>query len=184
VLATGPNSRVGSGSGSTRIQTVAMDLTTRITQTVENGQVLPPTSRHFIVTMLALIKYLSSDHIMTWSVHTLCSSSWLFTFCCPICNRTNIRWVPIENPQHSRKLLCYCTAIQRILVRLQLQKREVEEQLTLHNLCTDHFIIRWDNRYLIGAKGPGTVIWNCGPVTIRTKKSWFMSGLGNKPAKT
>jgi hypothetical protein len=41
VLATGPDSRVGSGFGSTRHRTVATGLTTRKTWTVGNGAVLP-----------------------------------------------------------------------------------------------------------------------------------------------
>ena len=65
VLATGPNSRVGSGFGSTRNRTVATGLTTRKTRTVGNGAVLPPTTRHLKSTIFAPLKYLSSDHIMT-----------------------------------------------------------------------------------------------------------------------
>jgi len=65
VLATGPNSRVGSGFGSTRNRTVATGLTTRKTWTVGNGAVLPPKTRHFKSTMFAPMKYLSSDRSMT-----------------------------------------------------------------------------------------------------------------------
>jgi len=64
VLATGPNSRVGSGSGSTRNRTVATGLTTPKTRPIGNGPVLPPKSRHFNITTLPPIKYLSSDRIV------------------------------------------------------------------------------------------------------------------------
>jgi hypothetical protein len=65
VLGTGPNSRVGSESGSTRNRTVATGLTTRKTRPTGNGPVLPPKTRHFNITTLPPIKYLSSDCIMT-----------------------------------------------------------------------------------------------------------------------
>jgi hypothetical protein len=65
VLAKGPNSRVGSGSGSTRNRTVATGLTTRKTRPTGNGPVLPPKTRHLNITTLPPIKYLSSDRIMT-----------------------------------------------------------------------------------------------------------------------
>jgi len=45
VLAMGPNSRVGSGSSSTQNRTVATGLTTRKTQPIGNGPVLPPKTR-------------------------------------------------------------------------------------------------------------------------------------------
>jgi len=41
VLATGPNSRAGSGYGSTRNRTVATGLTTRKTRPIGNGPVFP-----------------------------------------------------------------------------------------------------------------------------------------------
>jgi len=65
VLATGPISRVGSGYGSSRNQTLATGLTTRKTRTIGNGPVLPPKTRHLKFTIVAPIKYLSSDRIMT-----------------------------------------------------------------------------------------------------------------------
>ena len=160
VLATGPNSWVSLGSSSTANRTVLTSLSTPITWTIGNGPVLPPKTRHFKFTILAPIKYLSSDCTMTWSVRTLCSFSHSFTSRCQICNWTNIRWVAIEKPQISRKIWCYFTVIQQILVWLQIWKREVEERLKLHNLYIDHVMIWWDLRYLIGAKVAGTVKWN------------------------
>jgi len=157
VLATGPISHVGSGYGSTRNWTVATGLTTRKTWTVGNGPVLPPKTRHFKSIILAPIQYLSSDRIMTWSVRTLCSFSRSFTSCCQICDRTNIRCVAIENPPILRKITRYFATIQRILVRSQIWRREVKERLEMHNLRTDHVMIRSELKYLIWAKGGGTV---------------------------
>jgi len=47
VYAMGPNSRVGSGSGSTWDGTMTMGLTTRTTWTVAKGPVSPPSTWHF-----------------------------------------------------------------------------------------------------------------------------------------
>jgi len=184
LLATGPNCRVGSGSDSTWNRTVATGLTTRKTRTFGNGLVLPPKTRHFKITILTPIKYLSSDCTMTWSVCTLCSFSRSFTSRCQIWDRTNIRWVTIENPRISHNILCYFTAIQWILVRSQIWKREVKERLKLHNLCIHHVMIRWDLRYLIGVKIAGTVRWNHSLGTTRPKNCGFISGPGNNSART
>jgi len=102
----------------------------------------PPKTPHFKFTILAPIKYLSSDRIMTWSVRRLCSFSFSFTSHCPICDQTNIRWVAIENPPISGKISLNFTASQWILVLSQIWQREVKEQLKLHNLHTDHVMIR------------------------------------------
>jgi len=170
VLVTGPDCRVGLGSSSTRNWTMAMGLTTQTTQTVGNGTVLPPKTHHFKFTIVAPTKYFSSDCTMTWSVRTLCSFRRTFTSRCQICNRTNICWVAIENPRMSLRIWCYFTAIQRILIRSQIWKREVEECVKLHNLHIHHVMICWDLRYLIRAKVAETLKWNCGP--------------GNNPSKT
>ena len=157
MLARGPNSRVGSGFGSTRNRTVAMGLTTRKTRTVGNGAVLPPKTRHFKSTIFPPIKYLSSDRIMTWSVRKLSSFSPSFTSCIQICDRTNKRGGAIENARNSLKNRLYSTATQRISVRSQIWMREVKQELKLHNLRTDHVMIRLELIYLIGAKAVGTV---------------------------
>jgi len=60
----------------------------------------------------------------------------------------------------------------------------VKEQLKLHNLRTNHVMIRSELKYLIGAKVGGTAKWNRGAGTTRPKNRGFMSGPGNKPAKT
>jgi len=184
VLAMGPNSRVGSGYGSTRNRTVATDLTTRKTWTIWNGPLLPPKTRHFKFTILAPIKYLSSDRIMTWSVCRLSSFGRSFTSRSQICDQTNICWVVIENLPIWCKISRYFTGTQRILVRSQIWEREVKEQLILHNLHTDHVMIQSGLKYLIGAKVGGSATWNRGPGTTRPKNCGFRSGLGNKPAKT
>jgi len=157
VLPPVPISRVGSGYGSARNGTVATGLTTRKTQTIGNGPVLPSKTRHFKFTILAPIKYLSSDRIMPWSVCTLCSFSRSFTSRCQVCDQPNIRWVAIENPPISRKIPRYFTAIQRILVRSQIWQREVKERLEMLNLRTDHVMIQSELKYFIGAKGEGTI---------------------------
>ena len=117
----------------------------------------PPKTRYFKFTRLAPIKYSSSDRIMTWSVRKLCSSSCSFTSRCPICDQSSIRWVAIEHPPISGNLSLNFTAIRRILVLSQIWRREVKEQLKLHNLRTDHVMIRSYFKYLIGAKFGG--IW-------------------------
>jgi len=130
------------------------------------------------------VKYSSSDRIITWSVRRLCSFSCSFTSCCQISDRTNIRWVAIENPPISRKISRYFTAIQWILVRSQIGQRDVKEKLKLHNLHTDHVMIRSELKYLIGAKVGGTVKWNRSPGTTRPQNHGFISGPDNNPAKT
>jgi len=133
---------------------------------------------------LAQIKYLSSDHIVTWSVRRLCSSSRSFTSRFQICDPTNIHWVAIEIPLISPKMCLDFTATQRISVGSQICKREVKEWLVLYNLCTDHIMIRSELKYLIGAKVAGPVQWNRGPGTTWPNNGGSMSGPGNNPAKT
>jgi len=144
VLAMGPNSRFGSGSGSNPEPDRC------------NG--FPPTTRHFKSTILAPIEYLSSDRIVTWSVRRLCSFSPSFPSRSQICDPTSIRWVAIENPHFSAEISPYFTAIQWILAQSQIWQREVKEGLKLHNLRTDHVTIQSELRYLIGGKVAGTVI--------------------------
>jgi len=161
-----------------------MDLTTRKTLTIGNGPVVPPKTRHFKFTILAPIKYLSSDHTMTWSVRTLCSCSPSFTSRYQICDPNNICCVAIENPQIALKRSCYFTAIQQLLFQSQIWTQEVEEQLKLHNKCIDDVMICWDLRYLIGVKVAGTVKRNCGAGITRPKHRGFMSSQGSNPATT
>jgi len=155
-----------------------MGFTTWKTQTIGNGLVLPPKTRHFKFTILAPIKYLSSDCTMTWSVRTLSSFGRSLTSHCQICDQTNIRWVAIKNLQILLKIWCYFAGIQRILTWSQIEKREVEERVTLHNLHLYHVIIRWDLKFLIGAKIAGTVKWNRSPGSPQPKTA------GNNPANT
>jgi len=120
VLAMGLNSQVSSVSGSTRNRSLATYLTTRKTWTIGNGPVLPATLWHFKFTMLALIKYVSSDRIMIWSIPTFCSFSGCFTSCCHICDRPNISLVTIENLRIGLTIWCYFRAIQQVLVGLRI----------------------------------------------------------------
>ena len=158
VLATGPNSRFGSGSGSE--------------PELDRCNGLPPKTRHFKSTIVPPIKYLSSDHIVTWSVRRLCSFSPSFPSRSHIYDRTNIRWVAIENPHFLAEIPLFFAAIQRILVQSQIWQQEVKEGLKLHNLHIDHVMIRSEPKYFIGAKVAGTVIWNCGPVPTRPQTRW------------
>jgi len=151
VLATVPNSRVGSGSGSDPEPNRCNGSYHTKTRTVAIGLVLPPKTRHFNITSLPPIKYLSSDRIVTWSICKLCSFMRSFTSRFRICVTTNIRWVTIENPRISFQIWCYFTAILRILVGSQIWKWEVKERIKLHNLRIDHVTIRSELRYLIGA---------------------------------
>ena len=176
MLATVLNSRFSSGAGSTRNRTFAPGLTTWKTRTIGNGPVLPPKTRHFKFTILTPMKYLSSDHIMTWSICRVCSISRFITSHCQMCNRINICRVAIENPQISHIIWRYFSAIQQILVRLQIWKREVEELLTLHDLYIDHVTIRSELKYLIGSKVAGTIRWNRSPVPNWPKPQGVMSG--------
>jgi len=184
VLAMSPNSRVGSGSASTRNRTVAMGFTTRKTRTVAFGPVSTGKPRPGKPGIFPPMKYLSSDRITTWSVRRLSSFSRSFTSNIQICDRTNICWVAIKNPQISTKIVRFSKATQRILVGSPTWKREVKERLILYNLQIDHVMIRSQFIYLIGANVAGTVIWNRSPGTTRPKNRGFMSGPGNNPAKT
>jgi len=138
--------------------------------------------RQFKCTILAPIKYLSSDHIMTWSVSRLCNFGRSFASHCQICDWINIGWVAIANPLISHTMLRYSTAIHRILVGSQLWMREVVERLTLHNLHTDHVRIRSELKYSIVGKVAGTLIWNHGLGSTLPKNCGFMSRLGHNLA--
>jgi hypothetical protein len=133
---------------------------------------------------VAPIKCLSSDRIVTWSVGRLSSFSPSFTSRSRICGLTNIRRVAIENPWISPKLWCYFTAIQWILVQSQIWQQEVKDRPKLHNLYTDHIVIRSELEYSIGGNVAGTVIWNRGTGSTRPTNHGFMSSPGNKPAET
>jgi len=98
-------------------------------------------TRHFNLTMWALIKYLSSDCITTWSIFRLCSFSPSFTSRFQLNDLTNIRWVAIENPWISLEISSHSTAIQRILVGSQIWKRDVKQGVKLHNPRIYHVMI-------------------------------------------
>ena len=150
----------------------------RGTQRVRGRVVTGPRFHITVPASLPPIKYLSSDCIVTWSVHRLCSFSPSFPSRSQICDLTSIRWVAIENPHFSADISPYFTAIQRILAQSQIWQLEVKEGLKLHNLCTDHVTIQSELRYLIGGKVAGTVILNRGPVPTRprTRRVPLISG--------
>jgi len=114
-------------------------------------------TRHFNLTTLAPIKYLSCDRIMTWSVRRLCSSSRSFTSCIQICDPTTTRRVAIENPRIWLEICPYFTATLRISVGSQIWLLEVKELIKLDNLRIHHVMIRSELKYLIAAKVVGTV---------------------------
>jgi len=101
---------------------------------------------------VAPIKYLSSDRITLWSVRRLCSFSPSFTSHCQIWNWTNIHWFAVKLHHIWGEIPRFSIATRRILVRPQIWTREVNERLKLHNLRTDHIVIRSELKYLIGAK--------------------------------
>jgi len=152
VLATGPNSRFGSGSGYNPEPDRCDGFYHITTQTVVIGPVLPPKTRHFNLTTFAPIKYLSSDCIVTWSVHRFCNISRSFTSWFQNCDATIIHCVAIENPQISPQIMRYFAVTQWILVASQFWMWEVKELLKLHNLHSEHVMIWSEPKNLIGAK--------------------------------
>jgi len=147
-----PKLQVGSGSGSDpELNWWNRSYYTK-TRTVAIGPGLPLKSQHFNITSVAQIKYLSSDRIVTWSIRKLSSFMRSFTSHFQICNPTNICWVAIENPRFSLENWPNFTAIQRILVELQIGQREAKQRKELHNLRIDHVTIRSELRYFIGTK--------------------------------
>jgi hypothetical protein len=153
----GPNCQVGSRSGCTQTRTVAMGLTTWITQPIGNGLVWIPLTQHFNITTFPSIKDFCSDCIVTWSVCRLCRSGRFFTSRPQIWHQTNIRWVAIKNPQISKIIGPSVTATQRMSVRLQIWKRQMKERPDLNNLHTDHITIWLELKFFIATKSVGTV---------------------------
>jgi len=158
VLATGPNSQVGSGCGSNPEPNCC------------NGFPHKPAPQES--TFLAPIEYLSSDRITAWSIRRLCSFSRSFTSRIQICDPTSIRWIAVKYALMSFEFSRCVTTIQRISVGLQIWMQEVKERLKLDNLDFDHVMIRSKVRYLMGAKVVGTVEWNRGPVPTRPHTRW------------
>ena len=101
---------------------------------------------------MVLIKYLSSDRIMTWSVRRLCISSCCFTSHCQMCDQVNFRWVEVKKRPIFSQNRGFSKGTQRIAVRLQIWQQEVKQRVEMHNLHTDHVMIRSELKYLIGAK--------------------------------
>jgi hypothetical protein len=62
--------------------------------------------------------------------------------------------------------------------------REEKERVNQENLHLQHVMIRSELRYLVGAKGVGTVKLYHGVGTTQLKNCRVMSSPGNNPAKT
>ena len=152
MLATGPNARFGSGSGSNPEPDRWNGFYHTKTRTVVIGPVLPRKTCHYNYTTFSPIRYLSSDCIVTWSALRLCILSRSFTPWFQKCDATNIRCVAVKNTGISHRIWRYCTATQRILVASQIWMREVKQLPKLHNLCTDHVMIWSEPKNLIVAK--------------------------------
>ena len=154
------------------------------TRTVAIGPALPPKTQHLNLTILPPIKYRSSDHIVTWLICRLCRINRSFTSNVYICDPTNIRLVALKNPPISPKIVCSFKATKCLLVGSPIWTWEVKEWVILHHLHIDHITIRSQLIYLIGAKVAGPGIWDCSPVTTRSKNRGSMSSPGNNPTKT
>jgi len=122
------------------------------TRTVAIGPLLPPKTRHFNLTALPPIKYLRSDCILTWSIHTFCIFRRSFTPSFQFCDATNMCGVVIENPWVWSKDSIDFTAIPRIFVGSQIWHREVKEHLKLQKLDIDNAMIRSVLKYWIASK--------------------------------
>ena len=175
-----PNCRVGSWSGSTPNQTVAMGLTPRKTQTVANGPVLPPKTWHFKFTILAPMKYLSSDRITTQSIHTLCTISHSITSRFQICDVTSIRWLAIESTLFSLKFCHYFTTTLRISVRLRIRKSG--KSWTIYILTMSRY--NQNSNTQLEAKLQEPYTSDRGPVPTLSNTHCSVSSQGNKPAET
>jgi len=122
------------------------------TRTVAVGPALPPKTRPFDLTTFAPIKDPSSDCIVTRSVKRLCITGRTVTSQFQNRDAKNICCVAIENLRISHQIWRYFTVTQPILVAPQFWIREVKELRKLHNLRTDHVMIRSEPKNLIEAK--------------------------------
>jgi hypothetical protein len=99
------------------------------------------TTGHFNLTILAPIKYLSSDSIVTRSICRLCRINRSFTSRVHICNPTNICLVAIKNLPILPKIELFFKATQRLSVGSPIGMWEVKVWFILYNLCIDHVTI-------------------------------------------
>jgi len=90
--------------------------------------------------------------IMTWSVPRLCIPSCSCTSHCQICGQVNFRWVAVKTRPMFSENRGFSKGTQWIVVRFQIWQQEVKQQVEMHNLRTDHVMIRSELKYLIGAK--------------------------------
>jgi hypothetical protein len=94
---------------------------------------------------------------MTWAVRRLCRVIFSFSSRCQNYDETNILWIAFKNRPIARIISRNFTAIQQILVQSEIWQRDVEKQLTLHNLRTDHVMIWSELKYLITVTFGGSV---------------------------
>jgi hypothetical protein len=110
----------------------------------------------FVVpTIFAPNQFSSSCCITTSSICTRCSFSSCFNSWAPICTPINICWVAMRYHSKSHPNRGVSTAIQLILLSVKIWDQQAKELQTLHHLHIHHVAIRWELRYLIGAKMPG-----------------------------
>jgi hypothetical protein len=101
------------------------------------------------------IKYLSSYHIVTWSISRLCSFSRSFPSRFQICHPTVICSVAVILGLILCEIGGFSIVTQLILVASHICKWEVTERNKLHNLFVDHVTIQSEMKYLLGAKHLG-----------------------------
>jgi hypothetical protein len=68
----------------------------------------------------APIKFLSSYHIVTWSICEWCSIRWSFISHCLFFNLINFYWVTVENQWFWPDFQCYFTVTEQIMIELQI----------------------------------------------------------------
>jgi hypothetical protein len=106
---------------------------------------------HFTVTStLAPIKYLSSDHIATWSIRDLCRLMPYFISLSQMDDWINIRGAAVKFSRKSRQNDRVFIATPWQLVRLQIAAQEIKEGIKLHISHIDYVTILSEHKYLIG----------------------------------
>jgi len=153
------------------------------TRTAAIWPVLPPTTSIQYPTTLALFKFFSSDHIVIWSICSLCSFSCFCTSRFQIADPADIRSVAIRHWHVSCEVCRFLTVIQQILVGSPSFKREVIELLTTHNLGMDHVTMQSEPRNWLWAQVVEPVIWNLSPVPTGPESQGVMSGAGEAPRR-
>jgi hypothetical protein len=108
---------------------------------------------------LAPIKYMSYDRILTWSVCRLCISTFSFTSCCQICDQVNFHWVVVKKRPILSENRRFSKTTQGIVVGILIWQWELKKRVEMHNLHTDHVMIRSELKYLISTKVVNLKCW-------------------------